>query len=262
MRVLLSRAPRLIAATMTAGLALSMIGCNQAQNIRAQALSDSHPVTFRTQDGAQLAGRLFGPATASAGVVLTHMVPSDQSAWFDFADRLGVTGYLVLTFDLRGNCPGGDAGCSNGANAPQGAWQDVLAAQTYLRAQGAARIALIGAGLGGTASLVAASRQPPGLKAVVTLSSSASADGLVAGPEVLQLITAAKLFLAGDDDTLGADSAQAFYDSTVSPKDVELLTTADQGTDLLTGNQGERTRDLILGWLTRYLPVTPEGSAP
>ena len=48
----------------------------------------------------------------------------------------------------------------------------------------------------------------------------------------------------------------------MSPKDVELLTTADQGTDLLTGNQGERTRDLILGWLTRYLPVTPASATP
>ena len=34
MRVPSSRAPRLIAATLTAGLALTAIGCNQAQNIR------------------------------------------------------------------------------------------------------------------------------------------------------------------------------------------------------------------------------------
>jgi pimeloyl-ACP methyl ester carboxylesterase len=261
-RVPSSRAPRLIAATLTAGLALSAIGCNQAQNIRAQALRDSHPVTFRAQDGNQLAGRLFGPDTASAGVVLSQMVPSDQSAWFDFADRLGVAGYRVLTFDLSGVCPGGDAGCSKGASAPQGAWQDVMAAQAYLRAQGVTRIALVGAGLGGTASLVVAARQPPGLEAVITLSAAASTGGLAAGPDVVQTITAAKLFLAGDDDTLGADSAQAFYDSSVPPKDVQLLTTADQGTDLLTGNQGEQTGNLIVGWLTRYLPVTPSSSLP
>lgn len=262
MRVPSSRAPRLIAATLTAGLALTAIGCNQAQNIRAQALSDSHPVTFRTSDGVQLAGRLFGPDTAGAGVVLSHMVPSDQSAWFDFADRLGVAGYRVLTFDLRGVCPGGDAGCSMGSKAPQGAWQDVLAAQTYLRTQGVTRIALIGAGLGGTASLVAAAQPASGLEAVITLSAAASADGLSAGPDVMQTVTAAKLFLAGDDDTLGADSAQAFYDSSLPPKDVELLTTTDQGTDLLTGNQGEKTRNLILGWLARYLPVTPASATP
>jgi len=54
----------------------------------------------------------------------------------------------------------------------------------------------------------------------------------------------------------------AFYDSSVPPKDVELVTTADQGTDMLTGNQSERTRDLIIGWLTRYLPVTPVSTVP
>ena len=238
------------------------MGCNQAQNIRRQALRDSRPVTFRAPDGTQLAARLFGPEAASAGVVLSHVTLSDQSAWFDFADRLGVAGYRVLTFDLPGVCPGGDAGCSGGAGSPQGAWQDVLAALKYLRARGPGRMALVGAGLGGTASLVAAARQPPGLDAVITLSAGISVQGLVAGPDVLQSVTAAKLFVAGGDDTLGAQSAQAFYDSSVPPKDVELLTTADQGTDLLGGNQGERSRDLILGWLTRYLPVTPAGSAP
>ena len=262
MRVPSSRVPRLIAATLTAALALGASSCNQGQNIREQALRDSHPVTFRAQDGTQLGGRLFGPATASAGVVLSQMVPSDQSAWFDFADRLGVSGYRVLTFDLRGNCPGGDAGCSKGAKAPQNAWQDVLSAQTYLLQQGVSRIALVGAGLGGTASLVVAARQPPGLEAVITLSADESMDGLVAGPDVMQTVSAAKLFVAGDDDTLGAQSAQAFYDSSVPPKDVELVTTADQGTDMLTGNQSERTRDLIIGWLTRYLPVTPVSTVP
>ena len=34
------------------------------------------------------------------------MFPSDQSAWYFFADRLGERGYRVLTFDFRGYCPG------------------------------------------------------------------------------------------------------------------------------------------------------------
>jgi hypothetical protein len=109
---------------------------------------------------------------------------------------------------------------------------------------------------------VAAAQLPTGVKAVITLSAAVATNGLAAGPDVMQTLNAAKLFLAGDDDTLGADSAQAFYDSSVPPKDVELLTTADQGTDLLIGNQGEKTRNLILGYLGRYLPVTPASSTP
>ena len=66
----------------------------------------SREITFTSSDGITLSGRLFGPADGSAGVVLAHMYPSDQSAWFDFASRLGERGYRVLTFDFRGYCPG------------------------------------------------------------------------------------------------------------------------------------------------------------
>ena len=79
---------------------------------------------------------------------------------------------------------------------------------------------------------------------------------------MLQTVTAAKLFLAGSEDTLAADSAQSFYDASLPPKELQLLTTADHGTDLLSGNQGEIARNLILGYLGRHLPVTPPGPTP
>ena len=82
-------------------------------------------ITFEASDGVTLDGRLFGPDEGSAGVVLAHMFPSDQSAWFAFADRLGQRGYRVLTFNFRGYCPGGDAGCSQGEKSIPAIWQDV-----------------------------------------------------------------------------------------------------------------------------------------
>ena len=84
----------------------------------------------------QLAGRLFGPDDATAGVVLAHMLPADQTSWFDFADRLGELGYRVLTFDFRGYCPGGDAGCSEGQKDATAIWQDVAAPWAFLRIAG------------------------------------------------------------------------------------------------------------------------------
>lgn len=262
MRVLLPRAPRLIAATLTAGLALATIGCHQAEKIRAQALADSHTVTFGGPGGGQLAGRVFGPDSASAGVVLSHMARSDQGVWLEFADRLGVAGYRVLTFNFPGTCPGGDAGCSAGTPSPQEAPADVRAAAKYLRSLGVSRVGLVGAGLGGSASLVMASQPASDIEAVITLSATAGSDGVAIGPEVLQTVTAAKQFLAGDADALAADSAQAFYDASLPPKEVDLLTAADHGTDLLLGSQGEKTRNLILGYLDRYLPVSPVTPTP
>ena len=230
--------------------------CNQGEAIRKQALADSEAVTFTTSDGLELAGRIFGPHGATAGVVLAHMLPADQSSWFEFADRLGGLGYRALTFDFRGYCPGGMAGCSQGSKDVSAIGSDVRAAARYLKSQGVRRIGLVGASMGGTASLVVASRPDKTIDAVITLSAPDTIDGLAAGPNVIQAITAAKLFIAGNGDDVAARSAEAFYQQSTTPKRVEILTTSDHGTDLLEGNQAEIARTLIIGWLTQYVPVS------
>ena len=72
----------------------------------------SRAVSFESSDGVELDGRLFGEG--GTGVVLAHMRPADQRSWYAFARRLADQGYLVLTFDFRGTCPGGEGGCSSG----------------------------------------------------------------------------------------------------------------------------------------------------
>ena len=242
--------------SLAIALFVVMPACHQAEAIRSQALADSEALSFESIDGVQLEGRLFGPAGATAGVVLSHMQPADQSAWFDFADQLGELGYRTLTFDFRGYCPGGDAGCSGGDKETSAIWQDIAGAVGVLRTEGVRRIGLVGASMGGTASLVFASQSGSAIDAVVTLSAPEAIDGLTAGPDVLQAVTAAKLFLAGNVDANAAATAQTFYDETVQPKRVEILTTDDHGTDLLEGNQAEIAGNLIIGWLGHYVPVT------
>lgn len=250
-------------APLLIGIVLLGAACNQSDAIRGQALERSRAVTFRTADGVRLSGRIFGPQDASAGVILAHMLPADQSSWFDFADRLGERGYRVLTFNFRGYCPGGESGCSKGQKAPATAWQDVDGARAFLLSQGPVRLALVGASMGGTASLVSASRDGEGIEGVATLSAPVSIGGLVADPEAMAVIAGAKLFVAGDQDPTGAAaSAQALYDESLQPKQLEILTTSDHGTDLLGGNQGERARTVLQDWLTRYLPVSDASDAP
>ena len=244
------------------GLAAVMIlvpatlgACNQAEEIRKQALADSTAVTFESIDGVQLSGRMFGPRDAVAGVVLAHMKPADQSSWFDFADELGALGYRALTFDFRGYCPGGVAGCSQGTADISAIWQDVAGAVSLLRTEGVRRIALVGASMGGTASLIVASQADSGIDAVITLSAPDVIEGLSAGPDVLQTVAGAKLFIAGNGDGTAATVAQAFFDETLQPKAVKILTTGDHGTDILEGNQAEIARNLITGWLAVHVPV-------
>jgi dienelactone hydrolase len=135
-------------------------------------------------------------------------------------------------------------------------WQDVQGAVEFLRSQGVRDVGLVGASMGGTASLVVASELGDEIAVVITLSAPDAIDGLAATPETLQRITAAKLHLAGVSDGSAAQVAQGFYDQGLPPKRVEILTTGDHGTDLLTGNQAEIARNLILGWLAQHLPAS------
>jgi pimeloyl-ACP methyl ester carboxylesterase len=220
----------------------------------------SKEISFQSTDGVKLDGRLFGPDKGSAGVVLAHMFPADQSAWYFFADRLGDLGYRVLTFDFRGYCPGGDAGCSEGEKNIPAIWQDVEGAVAALRSKGVTRLALVGASMGGTASLIVAAKQGRDIDAVITLSAPPAFEGLDAGPDVLAEVSAAKLFIAGNGDISAAQAVDAFYGQSLQPKRPVILTTDDHGTDILSGNQAGIVSTEMINWLARYLPVSTQGS--
>ena len=107
-------------------------------------------VIFKTEDGMVLSGHLFGSGTS--GVVLSHMYPADQKSWYATAKKLAAMGYLVLTYDFRGY------GLSGGNKQIEYIDRDVYAAVKKITAAGASRVVLIGASMGGTASLKAAER--------------------------------------------------------------------------------------------------------
>jgi pimeloyl-ACP methyl ester carboxylesterase len=197
-------------------------------------------VRFETDDGIELTGEFRG--TGSLGVVLAHAFPEDRASWADFADLLQEKGYLTLNFDFRGY--GGSAG---DRDIPE-TWRDVLAATSRLRARGAVRIVLIGASMGGTASLVAASRTT--VNGVIVLSAPTAFMGLSAPPEVLAAIDEPKLFLAASGDGSAAQSAQALYEQSSGAKRVEIVTGDGHGTELLEGGQSEVVRNLILQFLS------------
>ncbi len=234
---------------------MSAAACTKdAAQERAKDLAASRPVTFESTDGVSLSGRLFG--SGRVGVVLSHMLPADQASWWDFARQLSERGYLALTYDFRGYCPGGDAGCSKGDRDVSAIWQDVLGAIDEVRSAGATRVALIGASMGGTASLVAAAEPDVDVQAVVTLSAPVSIEGLVADADLVSTIRAAKLFTAGTGDAQAADAAQQLFAAAAQPKDIDIVPSDDHGTDLLTGNQSGVLATKIFTYLERYAPAS------
>jgi pimeloyl-ACP methyl ester carboxylesterase len=239
---------RALSAVLAVAALLS--ACGDDGSVLSEAPSGSKAVDFESDDGIPLEGRLFGQG--SVGVVLSHMRPSDQTSWWGFAQELADEGYLVLTYNARGYCPGAVGGCSGGDQDLGEIWRDVLGAVTFLRSEGARRISLVGASMGGTASLYAAAQEDLALEAIVTLSAPASFEGMDLTPDVLTRIAAAKLFVAGVDDGSAAESAQMLYDHSPPPKRLEILTTGDHGTDILEGNQAGPGGTLLLNYLAQH----------
>lgn len=234
---------------LVAAFALLAPACGD-EGTPAAPPSGSRAVSFESTDGVHLEGRLFGEG--HAGVVLSHMLPADQTSWWGFAEDLAADGYLVLTYDFRGYCPGGDAGCSAGEKNIDAIWQDVLGAMDFIEAQGAITVELVGASMGGTASLVAASKPDVHVAAVVSLSAPQSIEGLSASAEVLQALDAAKLFVAGVGDSGAAEDAETMYEQSPPPKRLEILTTDAHGTEILSSNQAGPSTTLITSYLAQY----------
>ena len=223
------------------------IGSQAAPTSSAATATDV--VLFRTEDGVELSGRLFGPPDAEAGIILAHGATVSQSSWFAFAEELGRRGYLVLTFDFRGYCPGGDAGCSHGSKDTNARPTDVHAAIQKLRSFGIERLGLMGSSLGGWAVLTVAADEGDRLDLVVALSAVSATD------DDLQRISAPKLFMAGTGDDGIAGLAQQYFDASSQPKRLVLLDTGDHGAEMLKGSRREEARAAVFDWLEQYLPV-------
>ena len=170
------------------------------------------PITFTTNDGIAIEGRLFGEGDVA--VVLAHgSFESGQESWVSYAHTLAGEGYLVVTLNLRGYCPGGSGGCSGGERNPPETWRDVAAAADYLRKRGAARVFLMGASLGARSCLWAASRPNVTVAGVIGVSTPEKAAGSFSPgydfrPDVIAAIAEPKLLLAGDQDEGIAADAQ------------------------------------------------------
>jgi dienelactone hydrolase len=195
---------------------------------QSELLAMSDPVRFEGAGGVRLEGRLFG--SGDVGVVLSHMRPGDQGQWLAFAGLLADRGYRVLTYDRRGECPGGELGCSEGNDGDPGTWKDLASAVALLRDEGSDRVVVGGASLGAMESLYALSH---GLDAdgLIWLSGLDLYEGASIRDQVRD-VRVPKLFMTGAFDS---DSAPLGPLERVAPKPVEVvsLDTGEHGTDIL-----------------------------
>ena len=188
---------------------------------------------FDTADGVKLVGHRFGgvrPGTKTT-VVLAHQAEADLCQWVPYARKLAAQGYFVFPFDFRGH--GFSKGFIRGPRLPG----DVAAAVRAVRGLGAKTVVVVGASMGGIASLVAAANIRPPLAGVVSLSAPQAYIGMDALKTAPRL-TVPVLYAAGRDEPAGRydfpGAARAMFAATASSdKKVEIFSSDAHGIALL-----------------------------
>lgn len=204
-------------------------------------------VHFTTSDHVQLAGLLYGHGKTM--VICSHMLRSTKNIWSDsgIPQRLAVLGYQVLAYDFRGN----------GDSAPPVDTSlldvDLRAAVAFARQQGATKIVLMGASMGGTASLKVAAEEQ--VTAVISLSGPQDFTVSVSDAEV-KGIKAAKLFMASENDDPYATDARHMYEIANAPKAIHIYPGAAHGTEIFGGDNGDDPAQRVLHFISQYAPVS------
>lgn len=193
-------------------------------------------------DNTVLNGRLFGDDHPVL-VVLSHMRPNDQTAWYPFAQELADAGYAALTFDFRGY------GASLASKDDSKLDDDLAAALRYMRERGKKQIFLIGASMGGTASLIVAEGEA--IEGVISISAPSEFQGLDARKSIAD-IDAPLLLIASEDDTVARISLVELEDAAGGGTESEIYTGDEHGTDIFTGPNAAAVRARIFQFLEAH----------
>ena len=203
---------------------------------------DSHSVTFETADGATVSGELYG---AGKTAVIFSVMGNCKPGWREFAQLTAAQGFMALTYQWHG-CR--EPGAADEAEL-QKFVEDARAAISFVREQGAEKIILAGASLGGLASAkLAVESQATGL---VVLASPPSIPQWGFEIERADLNTdIPKLFItAENDDTVPATATRELYDLATEPKEWQTYPGTAHGTDIFEGDSKEDLQRRIIAFI-------------
>lgn len=199
-------------------------------------------VTLRTADGGEVTVVLRAPDPRAArgrppGLLLVHGPGRDHAVWAGFAAAAAARGYLCAAVDLRGR---GVPDRTAGNRAPEGgraALAGLTAAREALVSAGAdpENLAVAGEEFGATLALLYALAEPS-VQAVVGVSPVLEMGGLDAERAVRDLKDCPALFVAAENDGLGAAAARALKAAAPVFSEVRLYRGTASGADLFAAH--------------------------
>lgn len=191
-------------------------------------------VVFPTSDGGEIHAHLYG--TGEQAVILAHGMVFDKESWAPLATRLSEAELQVLAIDFRGY------GLSRPGSEGEAFYLDVLAAISYLKAQGATRVSVVGASMGGGAVARAAVAAGPGeIDRLILLAPAA-----ILNPE--QMHANRIVYITAEGDPSRAHTREQ-YDRAPDPKRLELLPGDAHAQHIFKTDQADALVGLILAGL-------------
>jgi pimeloyl-ACP methyl ester carboxylesterase len=210
---------------------------------------DSSSMWLTTDDGTFDVGVL---GEGDVTVILVHQLNESSCGWFPFAANLADEGVRVLLLNL---CGYGETECTGGSLTGTGA-DAVLAAADWARENGAERVVVAGASIGGTTAMIAAAHDADTglLDGVADLSSPVVADGSDIRRGAASIAIPTFLVVGPGDSVVSVGDMHEVADALASTE-VTLLDDANgHGWDTLNGpggpggqTVGEQLTAFILG---------------
>jgi pimeloyl-ACP methyl ester carboxylesterase len=197
--------------------------CGSSQGI------DAHTFWIQTADHVRLYGVEAG--TGSVGIVLAHQARSSLCGWLPYLKTLIDAGMRVVAFDFRGY---GESEGGLDSDARLALDKDLAAAVAKIRSDGAAKVVLIGASLGGAASVQNGADLD--VEAIVSLSGTRIWPGYgVNHPDALPRITVPFLLMVSRRDPNVPLSEAQEVEAAVGSNDKQLVVCdgRDHGYDLV-----------------------------
>ncbi len=227
----LARDSRTVSVTLIALLVVAM----PAADVRAEEAVARTEVSFPTADGGEIHAFLYGEG--EHGVVLAHGMVFNKESWAPLAPRLAREGLRVLAIDFRGY-GSSTAGAEGGK-----LFLDVVAAMSYLKRQGATRISLVGASMGGgVVSRTAVVSGAGEIDRLVLLAPSAI-------PKAEEMKAATIVYITAEGDP-SVERTRDQYQRAPEPKSLELLPGDAHAQHIFKTEHSDALVELIVAVLT------------